>query len=216
MSALSIEHAYRVGRAPRPAPVMYATPARLRAPIANLAALVIDERPLLAARLESFRARVDSWQLDGVLATIDEVPLSVSAVAWSPNRFYDQRAYTYGVARALVPLPEEVRLRMTPRRVFDLRTWGAALGLSRQPGLDGELTERFAISGNLDGDLARAAFGPDAASALCSIRSILIELSITKGILSVAWQAPGLDEHAVLPSAVVVALRDMARALARE
>ena len=183
-------------------------PARVRAP-ARLDVVGRDVSPLLRGRIAGFGGRIDETTRSGVLATVEGVAVAASVVAWArPLNLPDAGPHTRGVVRAYVA-PGTARLRVTRRQLFSLRTWASSVGLLKEGFPDPAMNAAFVVTG--DEGAAVATLSDEACQALLAMRVILTDLEIDGGVVELGWITSGFDEHTVLPSAVLVAVLEIAR-----
>ena len=168
----------------------------------------LDADPLLRSRIEGFGGRIDEAWSSALRATVEHVAITASVIAWRrAGNLLDRRAHTHGSVRAFA-LAGLADLVITPRGLWS-RVWSsrsrADAGLRES---EAELRAAFSVA---SADPARE-LGSEAARALLAMRSILIRLSVRSGIVEIEWHASSFDEHAVLPSAVLVLALAFARA----
>ncbi|HSO37884.1 MAG TPA: hypothetical protein VLT33_35395 [Labilithrix sp.] len=161
--------------------------------------------------MASFGGRVDGPRRFGVLATVEGVAIAASVAAWSrPSNLLDHGPHTRGIVRARVA-PSVARLLITRRSLLGLRSWRSKLGLLKECTVtDPAAQAAFVVTG--DQETSALALGGGIRPALLAMRAILGHVAVGGGVVEVAWSTSTFDQHAVLPSAVLVAVLEIARA----
>lgn len=169
-----------------------------------------DATALLSRRLASYGASIEKSQRFGFLATVEGVAIAASVAAWSrPTNVLDRGPHTRGIVRARVS-SSVAGLRVTRRSLLALRTWRSKLGLMKELAATDPAMEAFVVTGHEE--TASLTLSDDVRRALLAMRTILTHVAIGGGTVEVAWRTSTFDESSVLPSAVLVAALEIARA----
>lgn len=190
--------------------VLHPDLAELRAP-GHFDERSLDAIPPLADRVATFGGHVDGSRRFGVLATVEGVAIAASVAAWSrPSNLLDHGPHTRGIVRARVA-PSVARLRITRRSLLGLRAWRSRLGLLKECAVtDPAVQAAFVVTG--DEETSTLTLSDGVRPALLAMRAILTHVAVGGGVVEVAWSTSTFDQHSVLPSAVLVAVVQIARA----